>query len=110
MKPMKYNVFFTTDAEADLSDIYAYIKLSDSISSAKYVIQSIRDKSSKLKDFPGRGHKLPEFVKIRNYDNREIHFKPYRIIYEVDNSDVFVNCVLDSRRDLQEVLERRLLK
>jgi len=34
----------------------------------------------------------------------------YRIIYEVVESNVFVHCVLDGRRSLQELLEMRLLK
>ncbi len=110
MNQMKYNVFFTTNAEIDLSDIYYYIKLNDSINSAKYVIKNIKDKSGKLVHFPKRGHILPEFEKIRNFNYFEIHFKPYRIIYEIDNSNVFIDCILDGRRDLQERLERRLLR
>jgi toxin ParE1/3/4 len=41
---------------------------------------------------------------------REIHFKPYRIIYQIIDKRVFVHCVLDGRRDLQELLERRMLR
>ena len=68
MKQMKYNVFFTFDAETDLSDIYDYIKLNDSINNAKYVIKNIKEKSIKLVHFPKRGHILPEFEKIRNFN------------------------------------------
>jgi len=41
---------------------------------------------------------------------KEIHFKPYRIIYEIINKKVFIHCVLDERRDLQEILEHRLIR
>jgi toxin ParE1/3/4 len=41
---------------------------------------------------------------------REIHFKPYRIIYQIVESDVYIHAVLDGRRDLQELLEIRLLR
>jgi hypothetical protein len=40
----------------------------------------------------------------------EIHFKPYRIIYQIVGRTVFVHCVLDGRRAVQEMLERRLLR
>jgi toxin ParE1/3/4 len=45
---------------------------------------------------------------VREY--REIHFKPYRIIYQIVGRKVFIHCVLDGRRALQEVLEHRLLR
>ena len=41
---------------------------------------------------------------------REVHFKPYRIIYEIVGRKVFIHCVLDGRRAVQELLERRLLR
>ena len=31
-------------------------------------------------------------------------------IYQIEGQTVFVHCVLDGRRDLQELLERRLLR
>lgn len=43
-------------------------------------------------------------------DFREIHFKPYRVIYELVGNEVFVQLIVDGRRDLQRLLERRLLR
>ena len=37
-------------------------------------------------------------------------FKPYRIIYQIVGRKVFIHCVLDGRRNLQDILERRLLR
>ncbi|MBA3017875.1 MAG: type II toxin-antitoxin system RelE/ParE family toxin, partial [Desulfobacteraceae bacterium] len=44
---------------------------------------------------------------IRDY--REIFFKPYRIIYRIDNENVYVYLIVDGRRDMQTLLQRRLL-
>jgi hypothetical protein len=36
--------------------------------------------------------------------------KPYRIIYSLAKSQVFVYSILDGTRDLQDLLEERLLR
>ena len=44
---------------------------------------------------------------IREY--RQIFFKPYRIIYRVMEKNVYVLLIVDGRRDMQSLLQRRLL-
>ena len=41
---------------------------------------------------------------------REVLFKPYRIIYEVVKTQVYVHCVLDGRRNIQDLLQERILE
>ena len=57
-----------------------------------------------------RGHIPPELERVGVYEYREIYFKPYRIIYQIVESDVYIHCVLDSRRDLEDLLQERLLR
>ena len=45
---------------------------------------------------------------IRDY--REMHHKPWRMIYRILGSDVVIYCVAAGRRDMQSFLERRLLR
>lgn len=40
---------------------------------------------------------------------RQVNFKPYRLIYRVVGNDVIVYIIADGRRDMQSLLERRLL-
>jgi len=98
------------DAEQDIIDIYDYIALSDSIEKADYVIKSIEEKCLSLAKLSDRGHFPPELERIGIFEYREIHFKPYRIIYQVINLKVYVHCSLDGRRELQKLLENRLLR
>ncbi len=107
---MTFKVYIIEDAEQDIVDIYDYIALSDSLEKAEYVLKNIEDKCSSLSEFPNRGHFPPELERIGIFEYREIHFKPYRIIYQVIDSKVYVHCVLDSRRELQKLLEKRLLR
>jgi toxin ParE1/3/4 len=107
---MKYKVVILSEAEDDIFDIYRYILSNDSKDSANYVFEKIEEMCLNLEEMPERGHIPPELERIGISNYREIHFKPYRIIYEIDGKKVFVHCVLDGRRDLQEILQRRLIR
>ncbi len=107
---MKYSVKFSTDAEEDLFDIYCYIESVDSQTNAEEIINKLKALCHSLDELPGRGHIPPEleFVGVSEY--REVHFNHYRVIYRIVGNEVIVHCVLDDRRDLQSLLERRLLR
>jgi toxin ParE1/3/4 len=107
---MKFRVQVIADAEDDLLDIYNYIHLNDSAVAAEHVLVQLEQTCAKLAQCPERGHHPPELARIGLSEYREIHFKPYRIIYQISNRNVFIHCVLDGRRELQELLERRLLR
>ena len=107
---MNFKVYIIEDAEQDIVDIYDYIALADSIEKAEYVFQNIEEKCLSLSEFPNRGHIPPELERVGIFEYREIHFKPYRIIYKVIDLKVYVHCVLDGRREFQKLLENRLLR
>ena len=107
---MKCNVYIISDAEEDLWDIYKYVSLSDSIEKAEYLIKKLEETCLYLLESLNRGHIPPELERIGVMEYKEIHFKPYRIIYQVIKSNVYIHCILDGRRELQELLERRLIR
>ena len=107
---MKYSVLIVQDAEDDLFDIYRYILENDSDTKAEYVVSRIEETCTSLQELPDRGHIPPELERVGVFGYREIHFKPYRIIYEIEGRRVFIHCILDGRRDLQDLLEGRLLR
>lgn len=107
---MNFIVNMISEAEQDLLDIYRYVFLNDSKERAEDLLRKLEETCQSLKQFPGRGHIPPELERIGVYTYREIHFKPYRILYEIIQPQVFIYCVLDGRRSLQELLEKRLLR
>lgn len=107
---MKYQVLMISEAENDLDGIWRYVSRTDSISKADKLLKNLEEKCFSLAQFPNRGHVPLELEKIAVYDYQKIHYKPYRIIYQVVNKNVYVHCVLDGRRDLQTILLQRLLK
>ncbi len=106
----RYRVRLSEEAELDLIDIYHYIALHDSAENADYVLEQLESLCSQLAELPERGHIPPELDRIGITNYREIHFKPYRVIYEAIRLDVFVHCILDGRRDMLSLLERRLIR
>lgn len=107
---MEFEVFLTTDAEEDILDIYNYVALHDSAGKADYLFERLQETCLSLETHPDRGHLPPELERINVRDYSEIHFKPYRIIYQIRNKEVFIHCVLDGRRNLQDLLLERLLR
>ena len=107
---MKYKLHLVEDAGLDILDIYSYVAQNDSVEKADRLLDNIERTIMKLESLPERGHFPPELERIGVLEYREVFFKPYRIIYQVIKSDVYVYCVLDGRRDLQDILQRRVLR
>jgi toxin ParE1/3/4 len=107
---MKYTVFLIEEAEVDLFDIYRYVAQNDSFENAGRLLDKIEETVIKLAAMPLRGHIPPELERIGVLEFREVFFKPYRIIYQVIKSNVYVHCILDGQRDLQDLLQQRVLR
>ena len=106
---MGYQVYLTDDAAYDLEDLYDYVASHDAPEKADYVLDKIEEVFSSLADNPERGAYPNELIAVGIREFREIHFKPYRIIYRISSQSVYVMVIADGRRDMQSLLQRRLL-
>ena len=106
----EYNVQVDVEAEEDLFEIYTYVALNDSVERADKLFSALRRTCYKLKTLPLRGNIPRELFEIGVTEFRELHYKPYRIIYSIDSTAVYVHCILDGRRDIQTILQERLLR
>ena len=107
---MGAQVLLTADAVRDLEDIYAYIDEHDSPKKADQFIERIEQRLSALSDSSAIGRYLRELSVLGIREYREVFLKPYRIIYRVTGNKVYVMLIADGRRDMQTMLERRLLQ
>jgi toxin ParE1/3/4 len=107
---MPFQVFLTDDAARDLEDLYAHIELHDVPGKADHVLEQIEKGFTSLSENPQRGAYPKELLAIGLREYREIFFKPYRIIYRVMAENVYVLVIADGRRDMQTLLQRRLLQ
>ncbi|MEE4265489.1 MAG: type II toxin-antitoxin system RelE/ParE family toxin [Desulfobacteraceae bacterium] len=106
---MPFRVMLTNDAARDLEELYDYIALHDAPRKADHVLDQIEKAFSKLSEFPERGAYPKELLTLGIREYRQIFFKPYRIIYRVMQKNVYVLLIVDGRRDMQALLQRRLL-
>ena len=112
---MPFLVFLTADAARDLEELYQYIAVHDAPGKAEHVLTSIEKAFGSLSESPDRGAHPKELLALGIRDYREIFFKPCRVIYR-DNGGRFkpvptipVFLIADGRRDMQMLLQRRLL-
>jgi len=102
-------VQLTEDALRDLDDIHAYITAQDGLARADRLVDGMGAALAKLADFPERGEYPKELAALGIRQFRQVHHKPYRMIYQATEGVVTVMLIADGRRDLQSVLQRRLL-
>ncbi|MBU2055192.1 MAG: type II toxin-antitoxin system RelE/ParE family toxin [Proteobacteria bacterium] len=106
---MPFAVLLTADAARDLEDLYQYIAVHDAPGKADHVLTNIEKVFGSLSESPERGVYPKELLALGIRDYREIFFKPYRVIYRVAGDAVHVLLIADGRRDMQTLLQRRLL-
>ncbi len=107
---MIYEVLLTEDAARDLESLYDYIESHDAPEKADYVLSGIEEAFSSLSENPERRAYPKELLSVGIREYREIFFKPYRIIYRVMSGAVYVMVAADGRRDMQMLLEQRLIQ
>ena len=105
----KFEVIWTKNAQFDLESIIEYIKI-DSITIAKKIFFEIKKECENLHYFPERKRVVPELQQIGISKYREIIYEKYRIIFKIDNSKIYVLLVVDSRRNLEDILFQRLIE
>ena len=107
---MPVPVLLTDDAAHDLEELYEYIEQHDSPAKAEHVLEHIEKSFLSLSGNPQRGAYPKELSNLGIREYREILYKPYRIIYRVLDNAVYVLLIADGRRDMQTLLQRRLLQ
>lgn len=106
---MSFQIFLTDGAARDLEDLHRYLEAHDAPEKADYVLAQIEKAFLRLSRNPGRGTYPKELLAVGLREYREIFFKPYRIIYRVLSKKVYILVIADGRRDMQALLQRRLL-
>lgn len=106
---MKYRLLITDAAIQDLEEIFDWIAEHDSPAKADALLDRILQVTESIAALPGRGSRPPELPADPSSGVRQVYFKPYRIIYEIDGSRIIVHLIADGRRNMQSLLLRRLL-
>ena len=104
----KYSVIISRPAELDLLEIVNYYE-SRNKRFAVELYKRIKSRILELVEIPDRGRQVPELERqgIENY--RELIEGNYRIVYSVTALRVIVHSIVDSRRNLEEILIKKIL-
>ncbi len=108
-KSKVYNVIISKSAEDDLKEIVDYYKTLNP-SYVESVIAQFEHNILSLSNFPYSGRVVPELYDQGIELYREIIQGLYRIVYEIQAENVVVHAVIDSRRNLQDILVAKLLR
>jgi toxin ParE1/3/4 len=104
-----FQVVWAPSAVRDLDLILEYIANDQGIDRALRLYEKIRNQVDLLQEQPARCRWVPELKDLGVETYRELILPPYRICFRLEESRVVLLGVLDSRRDLEELLVRRLL-
>ena len=102
-----YQIVWAHVAESDLKEIIDYIAI-DSPANALKILKKIKQRASNLYTSPERGRVVPELQDQGISTYRELIVPPWRIVYRISAKDVYVLSVLDSRRNVEDILLKRL--
>lgn len=105
----RYEVRIGRKAEQDLREICEYIAAHDSLAKAEHVMDRVLEAIDSLEENPARGSHPRELLAMGEDDFRQVFFKPYRVVYHVDELIVHIVLIADGRRDMRTLLTQRLL-
>ena len=104
-----FDIIWTHTAENDLLDIVEYIAQNSS-ANALNILKKIKEQVSELYFSPKRCRIVPELADQGINQYRDMIIPPWRVIYKISGSIVYVLSVLDSRQNVEDILLKRLTK
>jgi len=105
-----FNVRLTRSAQADLADIAGYLAREASPAIAAQFLDDMHELVTGLQAFPERGAVPKELEALGIQEFRQAGKRPYRVIYRIIAETVFILLIADGRRDMNALLQRRLLR
>ena len=106
--PKRRDVVVSENALRDMEEIYLYIAQESGTLVAMKILDALEKCCDSLNELPDRGNRPKESLAVGIVKYRELHYKPYRLIYDVGDKTVTVHAVLDGRRNMTALLEQRL--
>lgn len=108
--PEVFDFTWTRTAVRDLDEILGYIAEERGAGEALQLYETIRRSIASLATMPRRCRYIPELHDIGLFEYREIIERPYRLVFRIVDREVVILAMLDSRRDLEELLIQRAIE
>jgi toxin ParE1/3/4 len=105
---LKYRILPT--ARIGIDELRSYIVRAFGWEIWRQTSAQLQDTITHIRQFPGSGHVPGELEGFVDDSFRQAISGKNRIIYQVRDDTVFIHLVIDTRRDLQALLQRIVLR
>ena len=104
----QYEVVLSQLAEIDINEIVSYY-LQKNRDVALELYKRIKNRILELDNLPNKGRIVPELDKNGIHEFRELIEGNYRIVYSIHEMRVHILAVVDSRRNLDDILINKVI-
>ena len=104
----QYEVILSQLAEIDINEIVSYY-LQKNKDVALELYKRIKNRILELDNLPNKGRIVPELDKNGIHEFRELIEGNYRIVYSIHEMRVHILAVVDSRRNLDDILINKVI-
>lgn len=109
VKPPKFKILITKDAQADLEQIHDFLIRYQGLRYANDTLDELSQSIKTLTTLPDRGSHPRELLALGIVEFRQLIHQRFRIIYRVIDRQVVIQLIADGRQDMQSLLTRRVL-
>lgn len=110
MGQAKLKLLILDEAQEDTKDLRRYILKSFGAETWRQTSAELAVTFDNIKQFPQSGYVPAELSDFGGLNFREVLSGQNRVIYEVRDATIYIHVVTDTRRDLQTLLQKRLLR
>ena len=104
----QYEVVLSQLAEIDINEIVSYY-LQKNRDVALELYKRIKNRILELNNLPNKGRIVPELDENGIHEFRELIERNYRIVYSIHEMRVHILAVVDSRRNLDDILINKVI-
>lgn len=108
--PEVFDITWARTAVRDLDEILDYLAAERGADQALQLYEALRHAIASLTTMPRRCRQVPELLDLGLFEYREIVTRPYRLVFRIIDREVVILAILDSRRDLEELLIQRAIE
>jgi toxin ParE1/3/4 len=106
---VKYEIIWSKDAGDELAEIISYIKYNTGKMTAEKIYNKIINKVNQISENP-EGRRIAPL--LREFGINYVHqlnINPWIIFYKVEDKKMEIISIIDGRRNLEEILYRKML-
>ena len=109
MKQEKVQIIWSKDAGDELIKIISYIKKNTGKITAQKIYNKINDKIKKVSGNAAGRRIAPLLKEFGITDIHQLNISPWIIYYRVDKKTMTIISIIDSRRNLEEILYKKVI-